>query len=190
MASTSKKKVAEKPGRAPQDRRVTTPSAWKRSSRKPEEVTLPSGNVCLARRPGPAEILQNGIMPDSLMPIITDAIRSGKGLPKEVEKELAQTPEQLFELLDGVDRAVVSIVVEPTVMYHKAANEDGVMVVIPDEDRNTDEFIYTDEVDLDDKMFLFNFAVGGTRDLDRFREQTAERVGDVADVAGDGGAAE
>lgn len=188
MASTStKKKTTAKPGKQPRDR--FAPSAWTRASIKPEEVTLPSGNVCLARRPGPAEILQSGLMPDSLMPIINEAIRSGKGMPKDVEKDLLGDPQQLFELMEGMDKAIVAIVVEPPVLYHKELSPEGKWVLIPEDDRDTEAYIYTDEIDEEDKMFLFNFAVGGTRDLDQFRRESAERLGNVADDAGDGDSA-
>lgn len=34
--------------------------------------------------------------------------------------------------------------------------------------------IYASQIDLDDKAFIFNFVVGGTRDLEAFRRQQRE----------------
>lgn len=38
------------------------------------------------------------------------------------------------------------------------------------------EFMYLEEVDLTDKIFIFQYAVGGTRDLERFRSEYGELV--------------
>jgi hypothetical protein len=39
--------------------------------------------------------------------------------------------------------------------------------------------IYDDMIDIDDKMFIMNFAMGGVRDLSRFREQYDTALGNV-----------
>jgi hypothetical protein len=41
--------------------------------------------------------------------------------------------------------------------------------------------IYTDMIGMEDKMFLFNFALSGVRDVESFREASAEAMGDLAD---------
>jgi hypothetical protein len=168
--------------KSPQDHLTpNTATNWKRTGE--EDVLLPSGNVAKVRRPGPVALLASGVMPDSLMPIINEAIRSGKGLAPEKTKEMIQDQDSIFEMLDGIDRAVIKIVVEPKVAYHRQ-EIGGEWSDIPQADRDTDEFIYTDEIDLDDKMFLFQFAVGGTRDLETFRRQSDASLGSLADEPG------
>lgn len=186
MASTGKK---TKKGRAPADHlKPTSAKAWARTHAAAEfDLPLPSGNVARVRRPGPIAILQSGIMPDTLMPIINEAIKRGQGAKIEDAIDLSENPEMLTEILEGMDKALLEIVVEPSVAYHKRPTESGDWETIPEEERDLENFVYTDEVDMDDKMFLFNFAVGGTRDLESFREEHAGRMGDVADdaIAGD-----
>lgn len=182
MAASTKKKAAKSGNPAVR----ATAQTWKRS--KGEDLELPSGNVALVKRPGPAAIMSQGILPDELTPIVQEAIRSGKGLPPKKQAELVSDPETVVKMLDGVDKMMCVVVVDPKVRYHKYTEEDvslrGVAESllgkeIPEDDRNPDEWIYTDEVDLEDKMFIFNFAVGGTRDLRRFRGELAGSMGDV-----------
>jgi hypothetical protein len=51
-------------------------------------------------------------------------------------------------------------------------------------DEDADPIIYVDEVDLEDKMFLMNYVVGGSRDLAQFRAATQEALGGVHDGEG------
>ena len=46
------------------------------------------------------------------------------------------------------------------------------------------DVLYVDEVDIEDRMFILNFALGGTRNLERFREELADSVRPVQ--AGEG----
>jgi hypothetical protein len=41
------------------------------------------------------------------------------------------------------------------------------------------ELLYVDEVDLDDKFYIMAFALGGTRDLEGFREATGSGVANL-----------
>lgn len=197
MAASSKpnKKTARSGNPA---KKATTAKGWKRD--KGEDIELPSGNVAKVKRPGPQALLSEGVLPDTLMPIVSQAIKRGKGM-KMTDLNL-DDPSVIADMLDAIDKMMVSIVVEPPVHYHKklvvAPSNGGVTagpahdewVVIPSEDRDTEAYIYTDEINLDDKMFLFNYAVGGTRDLERFRSEHAARLGDISDVAGDEGSPE
>lgn len=178
MAASTKGK---KRGSGNPEKRVSTAKAWKRN--KGEELELPSGNVALVRRPGPQSLLGKGILPDTLMPIVQQAIRSGKGLKPQETADMLQDEQTLIDMMDGMDKLLVEVVVEPTVAYHKRQVEGGGWEEIPQDERDEDT-IYTDEVDEEDKMFVFNYAVGGTRDLEQFRREQAARVGDLSNVSG------
>ena len=92
----------------------------------------------------------------------------------------------VFDMFDVFDRVAAKVVLEPEFAYHRqqVLDEDGEPVIpeewesIPEEDRDED-IVYTDEVDLDDKSFLFQFSVGGTQDLERFRSETRTAVGEL-----------
>jgi len=206
-ASTApKKKKSGNPAK------VNTGRNWKRN--KGEELTLPSGNTALVKRPGPAALLSDGLLPDTLMPIVQQAITKGKGLRPQDTAKMIEDPAAIAGMLDSMDRLMVKVVVAPTVAYHKCwkpapdaiggvtlgqAYGAGEWQTIDDEQRDGattcswcsqvhpdgDEVIYSDEVDLDDKMFIFQYAVGGTRDLERFRSEHAAGMGDISDGSGD-----
>ena len=182
-ASSPAKNKAKKQASAP----ISTKKTWKRN--KGEDLLLPSGNTAFVKRPGPTAFLTQGLLPDNLTPIVQEAISKGKGLKKEKMVEMTSTPEGIASMLDAMDRVLVSVVIEPKVLYHRRLTVDGegepilnngkeVFEDIPEDDRD-DELLYTDDVDIDDKMFVFNFAVGGTRDLERFREEHTAGMGDL-----------
>jgi hypothetical protein len=188
MASPSKTK---KKSPAPKQKRQ-----WKRSTA--EEIDLPSGNVALVKRPGMEAFLTEGLFPNSLMPIIQKAVNTGRGLPPAKIKELTDDPKMVGDMFDAMDRVVARIVLEPKVVWHKEfplgddgqPNLDLPPVVIEDEDRAEwlskhkmdPDTIWTDEVFFEDKSFLFNYAVGGTRDLERFRGEAESSLASLQSV--------
>lgn len=178
MPPATRKKTTKKV--APKSKQSAA-RTWKRA--KPIEVTVPSGQTCLVKRPGMEVFLLEGLMPDMLLPKVTEAINAGQRLkPADVQK-IASTQEGVQSMMDMLDRITARIVIEPVVIWHKREVDgpDGtkVMEVIPEEERD-DEQIYTDDIEIDDKNFLFQFAVGGTADLERFRREQSETVESVS----------
>src|ERR1700754_4933696 len=110
-ASTAKKKA--KSGNPTKGTAVA--GKWKRQ--KGEELELPSGNVALVKRPGPQALLSEGVMPDTLMPIVQQAIAKGKGMkPQDVD---LKDPKVLADMLGAMDKLLIKVVVEPKVAYDK-----------------------------------------------------------------------
>lgn len=142
--------------------RVTSKSQWK-SSAGGTELEVPSGNVALVRAPGMQVFIEQGLIPNTLMPIVQKAISEKK--PPKMD-ELKITDESLAEMVQMIDAIAIYCVIEPALTTNK--NPDG--EVIPEKDRDN-ELLYVDEVDVQDKLFIFQFAVGGVRDLERFRKQ-------------------
>lgn len=187
-SSKPRKKQSGNPAKKP-----TSVKSWKKDSG--EDLELPSGNVALVKRPGPQALLSEGILPDTLMPIVQQAIAKGKGM-KMTDLNL-EDANVIRDMMDAIDKLTVFVVIEPPVRYHRQlvtpAADAGVTrgsayeewVTIPEEDRDNEEFLYTDKVDIDDKMFIFQFAVGGTRDLERFRSEQSAGLGDISDGSGD-----
>jgi hypothetical protein len=160
---------------------VTSVSQWKQKSPlKPIPLELPSGNTCLVRPVGMDAFLKQGLIPNSLLGIVSKALAAGEAGKAgdldmgEFMSEALQDPEKLRSIFDVADAATVYCVLEPRV--EPIPEEDpagGVAVRDP-------EKLYVDEIDLDDKLFIFNFAVGGTRDLEAFRQATTSGVGSMA----------
>ncbi len=136
--------------------KVTEVSVWKKNTQG-VELTVPSGNVALVRPVGMQVFIQKGMIPNSLMPIVKGALAKGK-VDKSFYDELDE--KLLADVIELMDAITCYCVVEPKVI--PAPPED--------EERNPN-LLYVDEVDMEDKTFIFQFAVGGTKDLESFRDK-------------------
>lgn len=137
-----------------------------------EEMTVPSGQLCLARRPGTQGLIEAGILHniDSLTAIVDSKhVRRVKGKEEIDVDSIMKDPENVQTMMHTIDRIVCYVVVKPEIL------------MTPNDITNRDpQKIYADMVDLEDKIFLMNYAVGGTRDLERFRGELDESVASVA----------
>lgn len=177
----------------PEPQGVTTVQEWKQSSTaKAHELKLPSGKVCLVRRAGIEMFLKQGEVPNPLMEkvgqLITKAQELGKaGAPgpgvKDEDldaftKSIMENPSQINDLFDMVDMATVQIVVEPKVspVADRLAIEADESLSDHEKREKIDSQLWVDEVDLEDKMFIFQYAVGGSKDIERFRLETGQHL--------------
>lgn len=157
---------------ATQRKRPTSATQWKTKAQ--HEVDLPSGNTCLARRPGLQVFLEAGIIPNSLLPLVQQALKGKQTDPKDLLEDL--TEERLREIVKLYDAVTCYVVIEPEV-HQAPLREDG--TTVPWSERDGDK-LYVDEVDFEDKQFLFQWSVGGTRDLERFRQEQEAVVADLS----------
>lgn len=191
MARTGKKirkygdprKGAPTPQPQPRVSHVTPAKEWRRVVHM--ELTLPSGNTCLVRRPGLPEMLSSGIFPDDALKIVQESMDTARARtagrePQQSEDELLEKmlddPKQIATLWDAFDRVTVYAVVEPMVLYH--LNDDGSVIPFADRLQNA---LYTDTIDPEDKIHIFNFVCGGTSDVNRFREEQLALMADLSD---------
>jgi hypothetical protein len=147
---------------------VTTVQSWK-SSVSGTEIRVPSGNVCLARRVDLRVFLRRGIIPNSLMPFVNRAIQGKETKPEDIVASLGGNDEvekSLKDMMDLMDMIVCETVVSPRVYSVPNGTES---------ERDPDK-LYVDEVEYEDKNFLFQWAVGGTSDLERFRTEQDDYV--------------
>ena len=169
--------------------KVTTAAQFKKK-RDNDIVTLPSGNRVRVRRPGMIKFLEAGFLPDPLAQLIKKEIaqRTGKVQESDLFKSIlgGEDMEMLKEMMRATDRITAFCVVEPTVMWHERESEENGVVVYEDipEDERDEEIVYTDEMEVPDKMFVFQLAVGGSSDLTRFHQATGSVVGALS--AGEG----
>ena len=80
------------------------------------------------------------------------------------------------QMIHVLDRIVCACVVKPRIE-----------MTPNDPTRRKHGVVYCDMVDLDDKLFLFNYVVGGTRDLERFRQESADALGGLRELQEDEG---
>lgn len=147
----AQKKAAQKP---------TTVKEWKKAYSEP--VELPSGNYMRVRRIGMETLMATGKMPNSLMSMMRSAVAKGTGTEDIDMNSIVEDDKQLKEMVKFMDDLVVMVSVEPKV--HASPK---------DEDVRDDEILYADEVDAEDKSFIFAMVTGGTADLESFRQTTS-----------------
>lgn len=156
------------------------------------DLEVPSGQLCQVRRPGIPGLVKAGVLDslDALTGIVQtdhiERVKSGKGEIDKVDvAALAADKEKLLEALELSDKVVEYVVLQPSVLRPVVRDEAGEPVKpevpLPEKDRVPGQ-VYTDMVDLMDKMFIFQFVVGGVRDLETFRKEFGEVVGDLETV--------
>lgn len=182
----------------PATRAASSVSDFKSTPVRGDLQTLPSGKTARVRNRGMKAFLRLGVIPNSLLSIIEEAL--AKGQPPDMEKlkddngnlPLA-TVDDMYTLMDAV---AVDCFVEPRV-YAVPTQEDLMEynIVNPEdelerpEDLRKDELLYVDELDDEDKMFIFQWVTGGTRDVARFRRELEADLAAVPGVKNVGGAA-
>lgn len=178
---------------------VTSAKQWKGKRLSGNmELTLPSGNTCLVQRLQPEAFLTSGMIPDALSGIVNQAIRSKKGLPPDAQKQIMADPKKLRQSLQMTDEIVCYVVVEPKLempprcAFEMSGSRECGEYMDTDDNRHSndqhpdwhafmegdrdEDTLYADEVSLEDKQFIFQFAMGGTADVERFRQELRSNV--------------
>lgn len=179
---------------------ATTAREWKKKAPTGNaEIILPSGNECLVRRLAPEAFLSSGLIPDSLSAIVNKAIKTKKGLPPDVAKAMTSDPQQLRKGLQMIDQVLCYVVMDPIVRMpppceirindsmcgqyetdeiHTEREHDNFHLAVIGE--REDEVLYADQVDMEDKNFIFQFVLGGTANVEQFRKELATGMADVS----------
>jgi hypothetical protein len=139
---------------------VSPVSAWKKNTNAP--LTLPSGKVMLIRNVGFKAFIKAGIIPNSLMSTVESSLATGKTPDLS---DLENKDENLSDMFDLVDEVTIFCAIDPKV--HRAPKDEA--------DRSND-LLYVDEVEDEDKMFIFGTTTGGTRDVEQFRREQADSM--------------
>lgn len=167
------------------------PTTW--GAPKLQDLEVPSGQMCQVKPPGVEQLINAGVLEnvDTLTSLIdkkhikrvqgktptkkNDALTLPDG--SELDKEsLLQDKDNLIKVFGLVDKVTIAMVVQPQVL---PVPEDPKLRVPLDELAKHGQ-VYTDQIDMMDKMYIFQYAVGGGTDLEQFRQQFASSVGSVA----------
>ena len=145
---------------------VTSANAWKKQTVEGTPLRVPSGNTCLVRAPGMGVFMREGVIPNGLMGIIQEAMANGRAPDEADLAGMVDDPSKLQQLVELADAVALYCVIEPP-LSQAPVDEEGHIVPFGHalRDPNT---LYVDEVDFNDKMYIFNFAVGGTADFAKF----------------------
>jgi hypothetical protein len=132
-------------------------------------MQLPSGRKMKIRNPGMSAFLSAGIIPNALLPIVQEGMKKGEINEKQLEQQALTDPTILADVQKLADNVATFCITMPKV-HPIPTTEDGSVVGFADRDQTK---LYVDEISLEDKMFIFQYAVGGTRDLESFRKELA-----------------
>jgi hypothetical protein len=173
-------------GRVTEPAVITSGAAWGREARekrvKGRPLTVPTGKTCLVKMlDSMQEFLSRGDVPNAMLPLMQQAATGKVESAEEVSDMVLSDPGKLKDMFDLVDMVVVECVMEPPVA---PIPQDDNGKVIPPHMREDDDTLYVDYIDLEDKMFIFNYALSGVSDLDQFRAQSGQSVVPLHSVEG------
>lgn len=154
----------------------TPASLWKKSGPEGFVVELPSGQaVMMHRNVDFFAMLREGNVPNPLQGIISKMvtkIQGGDDTPIAVEPD----EEAMRAMFLFIDQMVCDVVLDPLIVMPPIDPAEKAAWQQPE---NT---VSIDDVEPDDRMFIFQVALGGAADLERFRKQQAEAVEATQDV--------
>jgi hypothetical protein len=183
------KKAASQPissGRTTAPAPITKAVDWGREAKAKRitgrPLTVPSGKTCLVKMlDSMQEFLARGDIPNAMLPLMQEAATGKSPDEKEISAMVLQDPEKLVEMFNLVDMIVIECVLEPTVSPLPADDEGN---IIPPHKREDDDTLYIDYIDLEDKMFIFNYALSGVSDIEQFRKESGQGVVPIRAVEG------
>lgn len=148
------------------DRMPNSPQDFKKKAGTNQLLELPSGLFIKVRRVTLQALLSRGKVPNSLLTIVRKAVDDGE-TPDENSFAKDLDISQLTEMMELVDVVTCD------------AARDPLVFPIPEDDQRDENFLYVDELDNDDKMHIFRWAVQGVSDLESFRERPDASLGGV-----------
>lgn len=156
----------------------TSAKLWKKPS---AVLTLPSGNVLRLKNPGIMEMAHNGVIPNSLMSLIMGSVQKGNEMKAE---EIFDSNVDFGDLFAMMDSAIMLMAVEPEIHPVPVWEDEDVeaercradQVGKIAEAKKEDDVVYIDDVNEEDKMFIWQWATGGTADVEQFRRESANSM--------------
>lgn len=203
----TKRKQPRKKTPAPQNGHSKyEPTQWGRP--KQGDLVCPSGQICLVKPLSIVGLVEQGVLTnvDELTALVServiDPIKRGKPIKDLTAEdvnidELTKDPKSIDRIMDVVDKTLIAAVIQPPLhLPPKKMDKDGKLELDADgnpqddDDAREEGRVYTDTIEVTDKMFIFQFVLGGTRMWADFRDSAAKLVGDLRSVEAVGSASE
>lgn len=180
-------------------KRYSDVKEWKRGVGA-TRLELPSGKVCLAKRVGMQTFLKTEAVPEKLEAFIRDL--TDRARIDQLGPELLQDGRLVWQIEQTMDRSLVLTMCSPPVQLPPGCAHEGCGRYLnfsdPVHNRSFDGFqhdyapperdddvLYTDEIDVRDKLFLFNWTMGGTANIESFHRRWAEATAIVGLTMGE-----
>jgi hypothetical protein len=135
------------------------------------DFTCPSGAMCRLRKLMPEKLLELGILDKitTLPGVVAEVVEKAEGLPPR-KADAIPDAQELRNITGILEVLVPLVVVEPKVFPVPVAGEDG---VVPDRVQGR---IYTDSIELLDRVAIMERSVQGVKKLEPFREGSGQPV--------------
>jgi hypothetical protein len=160
-----------------------------------EDLECPSGTYCQIRKPNPQQLISLGLIDnlDALSGLVDKKhIKRVKGtkiptVSTAGAEKLMENPKAIMDVLAVADKVIEYMVVQPTIkrpVFHTGQLDSKgkpIEEILPFNDRESD-VIYTDQLDMIDKIWIFQYCAGGSGDLAQFRESVGKSAVDLGDV--------
>lgn len=154
-----------------------------------DDLTMPSGQVAQVRKPGVQRLIAAGLLEnaDTLATIVDQKhIKRVKGKLQVDPASLLKDSANMMSVLEMVDKIVAHMVIQPSVRRPVHVDVDGPRNEkdelptrpLRDEEREPG-VVYTDQIEMIDRMFIFSYAVGGSTDVERFRGGLEKAMGSM-----------
>lgn len=169
------------PRKAPQDRMPVQPTEA-RSWKKPGAIlTLPSGNVLRVKNPGIMAMAHKGLIPNSLMTLIMGSVQKGNEVKAE---EIFDSNIEISDMFEMMDSAIMLMAVDPEIHPVPVWEDEDVLAENcrqsqlgeQADSKKDDALVYIDDVPEEDKMFIWQWATGGTADVEQFRRESSNML--------------
>lgn len=168
----------------PEEVEAIQPDVWRKHQAPAGNIVeLPSGQKARLRRLGVQRLAALGVLSNTdLLTSLVDKkhINRVKGSPELDEESLMGDPEGMMKALAMVDQIVIATVIEPRLSPSPA----------DDQEPRDESKMYVEDVDLTDKMFILNYTIGRSKDLESFRREFDESVRGLGDLQAGGSSSE
>lgn len=149
------------------------------------DLVVPSGALCRVKRPGPMGLIKMGLLDslDSLTSLVqTEHFDRAEGRAKlsdaDAIRDFAANSEKVQAGFELIDKITCGVVIEPEISPIPLDAEGH---PLPREEWDPN-LTYVDSVELHDKIYIMQFVVGGTPDLESFRAERAQFMGHVPNM--------
>lgn len=163
------------PAKTASKKAPSSPKDFKKKKGTATLLELPSGAFMKCKRVELTSFLKTGNIPNALLKIVNDALKSGEEIDLENLSDDSGNVdiEMVKDMYTMMDQIVIDIALEPEVLP------------VPDNEADrSDEQLYVDELEDQDKFFLFRWSSGGTADLETFREESSGGLAAMEEVGG------
>jgi hypothetical protein len=132
------------------------------------DFVCPSGARCRMRKLMPEKLLESGILDQltSLPGYVAEVVDKAEGQPPKKDDEV--NPKDITSVLEVLEKLIPMVVVEPGVSPVPVPDETG---HVPERREGR---IYTDSIELQDRIAIMERAVKGVRRLEPFRTEPGQ----------------